>query len=56
MLPQTTGKPGTRPEWLGLSSPDPKIRESGLWQVQKLAAEQFTEEGFTDFAKILKRE
>jgi hypothetical protein len=47
---------GPSPEWLGLSSPDPKIRESGLWQVQKLAAEQFTEEEFTDLAKILKTE
>lgn len=37
------------PGWLGLSSPVAKIRDNGLWQVNELFKEPFSEEEFAVF-------
>lgn len=39
------------PDWLGLSSPISKIRESGLWQVNELFKEPFSETEFDVFER-----
>jgi hypothetical protein len=41
------------PSWLGLASPIAKIRESGLWLVNELYKEPFTEQEMCRLEKIL---
>ena len=44
-------KPGE--EWLGLSSPKDKIRQSGLWLVNELNKKEISDEEFEELRKIL---
>jgi hypothetical protein len=39
--------------WLGNFSPDPKVRESGLWQSQHLDGEPLTSEEFDKLKQIV---
>jgi len=41
--------------WLGRYSPKEKIRESGLWQENKLYIEGFSKEEFDEFTKLVKK-
>lgn len=41
------------PAWLGLSSPDERIRESGLWQVQRLYKEPLSEQDLVQLERQL---
>lgn len=40
-------------DWLGRSSPRPKITRSGLWQEQHLTASEFTEDSIAEIAAML---
>jgi hypothetical protein len=44
------------PGWLGLNSPKAKIRESGLWLVNELYKEPFSELEAESFGRLLKEE
>jgi hypothetical protein len=46
---------GPSETWLGLFSPEPKIRASGLWQVQHLDAEEITDEEIRIITEIMKK-
>jgi len=41
--------------WLGLSSPSPKIRDSGLWQVNELSGSTLTDSSPADFSALFSR-
>jgi hypothetical protein len=43
------------PGWLGLSSPVLKIRDSGLWQVNELFNDSFSEDEFAAFRRAVLR-
>ena len=48
------GKCKPSESWLGLYSPEDRIRESGLWQVQHLSADPMDKEQQRRFAKAVK--
>jgi len=43
------------PNWLGSSSPVPKIRDNGLWQVNELFNEPFSADELRDFEQTIAR-
>lgn len=55
MVSTVAACPACKPssDWLGRSSPVPKIRDSGLWQVNELFKTAFSEEEFSIFARSI---
>jgi hypothetical protein len=43
------------PEWLGLSSPKDKIRQSGLWNVNKLYKEPLSDSDYVELQRLVDR-
>jgi hypothetical protein len=46
---------GPSRDWLGLHSPKVKIRESGLWLINKLYGEPLSEEEFLELGELMER-
>jgi len=46
---------GPSQQWLGLHSPKHKIRESGLWLVNELYGEPFSETGFIELERAVRK-